>query len=163
MFLWQCLWHLTYPELMLPMVKHSLPRSNSTKLEITAIEEPSVQLSHVFSASWRFAILTAFTSAPSHALSVCCPVRLSPWPWRRIVAQMARRCWINFDKNTRRQGLRVAGGAWTAWIAQSPWLCLPSVARCCEQHGDNKRHARKYTRWNTDCIILIWIRFGETD
>lgn len=43
------------------------------------------------------------------------------WLWRRIVAQMARRCWINFDKNMQQQDQKVVGGAWTAWIAQWAW------------------------------------------
>lgn len=47
--------------------------------------------------------------------------RSSQWLWRRIVAQMARRCWINFDKNMQQQDQKVVGGAWTAWIAQWAW------------------------------------------
>lgn len=47
--------------------------------------------------------------------------RSSQWLWRRIVAQMARRCWINFDKNMQQQDQKVVGGAWTARIAQWAW------------------------------------------
>lgn len=52
------------------------------------------------------------------------------WLWRRIVAQMARRCWINFDKNMQQQDQKVVGGAWTAWIAQWAWHGLRNCFFC---------------------------------
>ena len=56
--------------------------------------------------------------------------RSSQWLWRRIVAQMARRCWISFDKNMQQQDQKVVGGAWTAWIAQWTWHGLRNCFFC---------------------------------
>ncbi len=78
---------------------------------------------HVF----VFVLASWIPEKPWSLICFCCTnslvgwARSSQWLWRRIVAQMARRCWINFDKNMQQPDQKVVGGAWTAWIAQWAW------------------------------------------